>query len=256
MENHNAHHVNSLLLFYIHLYKFQLQLRRRQDSNLRAPYEANGFQDRRLKPLSHASVRRLCVSLQTTFRSCIYSDFTICQRTLKRSVTPFFSVSELPGLHNLTKGSLSTSKGYLDSPDHYFKVYIANIQTKFVKSKYFSTFFCGDGKSWTSVWALWEPRSTVRLHRHRHLERCIGIEPTSSAWQADILTVVLTPHVYHSQPDHFFNKDFTSWVIGTLLSFLCLSFLAPFLDECLLWASVFIQGSGCSPYESPIFNLI
>lgn len=113
--------------------------------------------------------------------------------------------------------------------------------------------FCGDGKSWTSVWALWEPRSTVRLHRHRHFEQRIGIEPTSSAWQADILTVVLTLHFYHSQPDHFFNKDLTSLVIGTLLSFLCLSLLAFFLDECLLWASVFIQGSGSSPYESPIF---
>lgn len=146
---------------------------------------------------------------------------------------------------------------------------IANIQIEFVKSKSFFNFFF-DKFSYQKPCQSFVAMGRVELPYGPYerpvlpldyiaiafLEQRIGIEPTSSAWQADILTVVLTLHFYHSQPDHFFNKDLMSSVIGILLSFLCLSLLAFFLDECLLWASVFIQGSGSSPYESPIFYLI
>lgn len=44
-------------------------------------------------------------------------------------------------------------------------------------------------------------------------------------------TVVLILHcIYHSHPDHLFNKDLTSLLIGILLSFLFLSFLSRFLE--------------------------
>ena len=41
------------------LYGYELgnQWRRKRDSNPRNPFEFNGFQDRRLKPLGHSSIR-------------------------------------------------------------------------------------------------------------------------------------------------------------------------------------------------------